>query len=40
LAVATGWSTTQTLLVLIGLVLLAIILIPGLLWRRMDRRRD
>ena len=40
LAVATGWSTTQTLLVLIGLVLLAIILIPGLFWRRMDRRRD
>ncbi len=40
LPAATGWSTNQTLLVLIGLLLLAIILIPGLLVRRMDRGKQ
>ena len=39
LAGASGWSTTQTLLVLIGLALLAIMLIPGLLSRRLERKR-
>ncbi|MGO8870975.1 MAG: substrate-binding domain-containing protein [Acidimicrobiales bacterium] len=40
LAVASGWSVNQSLLVLIGLVLLAIILIPGLLVRRTARRKS
>ena len=35
---ASGWSTTQTLLVLIGLALLALLLVPGLLSRRLERR--
>jgi phosphate transport system substrate-binding protein len=39
LAAGSGWSSTQTLLVLIGLALLAILLVPGLLSRRLDRRR-
>jgi hypothetical protein len=39
LAVAQGWSVNQSLLVLIGLVLLVIILIPGLLVRRTNRRK-
>jgi phosphate transport system substrate-binding protein len=40
LAAATGWTSTQTLLVLIGLALLLLLLIPGLLSRRLDRRRS
>ena len=40
LAAATGWSTTQTLLVLIGLVLLALLLVPGLMSRRLERKRS
>jgi len=40
LASATGWTSTQTLLVLIGLALLALLLIPGLLSRRLDRKRS
>ncbi len=39
LAAGTGWTSTQTLLVLIGLAVLALLLIPGLLSRRLDRRR-
>lgn len=39
LAAGTGWGSTQTLLVLIGLALLALLLIPGLLSRRLDRNR-
>ena len=39
LAAGTGWTSTQTLLVLIALAVLAILLIPGLLSRRLDRRR-
>ena len=40
LATATGWSTTQTLLLLIGLVLLALMLVPGLMSRRLERKRS
>ena len=40
LAAGTGWTSTQTLLVLIGLVLLALLVIPGLLPRRLERRRS
>jgi phosphate transport system substrate-binding protein len=40
LGAGTGWSTTQTLLVLIGMALLALLLVPGLLSRRLDRRRS
>jgi phosphate ABC transporter phosphate-binding protein len=40
LAAGKGWTSTQTLLLLIGLALLAILLIPGLLSRRLDRRRS
>jgi len=36
----TGWSTTQTLLILIGLALLTILLVPGLLSRRLERKRS
>jgi phosphate ABC transporter phosphate-binding protein len=39
LAAKGGWSVNQTLMVLIALVLLAVILIPGLLSRRLDRRK-
>ena len=39
LAAGTGWTSTQTLLVLVSLALLAILLIPGLLSRRLDRHR-
>ena len=39
LATGTGWGSTQTLLVLIGLALLALLLIPGLLSRRLERKR-
>jgi phosphate transport system substrate-binding protein len=38
LAAGTGWTSTQTLLVLIGLALLALLLIPGLLSRRLERK--
>jgi len=40
LAVSRGWSFTETLFVLIGLALLALILLPGLLLRRLDRSRS
>jgi hypothetical protein len=40
LAAGSGWSSTQTLLVLIALALLALLLVPGLLSRRLDRRRS
>jgi phosphate transport system substrate-binding protein len=39
LATGSGWSTTQTLLALIGIAVLALMLIPGLLSRRMERKR-
>jgi phosphate transport system substrate-binding protein len=39
LAASGGWSWNQTLMVLIGLVLLALVLIPGLFSRRLDRKR-
>ena len=39
LAAGTGWSTTQTLLVLILLALVALLLVPGLLSRRLDKDR-
>jgi phosphate transport system substrate-binding protein len=39
LPVNTGWSTNQWLLVLIGLALVALVLIPGLAVRRMDRNK-
>jgi phosphate ABC transporter phosphate-binding protein len=39
LAAASGWSTTQTLLALIGLAVLGLMLIPGLMSRRMERKR-
>ena len=39
LAASSGWSTTQTLLALIGLAILALMLIPGLMSRRIDRKR-
>jgi len=37
--VNTGWTTNQWLLVLIGLALVALVLIPGLVVRRMDRNK-
>jgi phosphate transport system substrate-binding protein len=40
LATDTGWSTTQTLLLLIGLAVLALMLVPGLLSRYLERRRS
>jgi len=40
LPAGSGWSSTQTLLVMIGLVLLALLLIPGLLSRRLERKRS
>lgn len=40
LAGASGWSTTQTLLLLIGLALLALMLIPGLLSRRLEQKQS
>ena len=40
LAASSGWSTTQTLLLLIALAVLAIMLVPGLMARRMDRKRS
>ena len=40
LRAGSGWSTTQTLLVLIGLILLALLLIPGLISRRLERKRS
>jgi phosphate transport system substrate-binding protein len=40
LAAGTGWSTTQTLLLLIGLAVLALMLVPGLLSRYLERRRS
>jgi LPXTG-motif cell wall-anchored protein len=39
LPASTGWSTNQWLLVLIGLALVALVLIPGLVVRRMDRNK-
>ena len=39
LAAASGWSTTQTLLLLICLTLVALMLIPGLMSRRLERKR-
>jgi hypothetical protein len=40
LAAGTGWSTTQTLLLLIGLAVLALMLVPGLVSRYLERRRS
>ncbi len=40
LAAGTGWSTTQTLLLLIGFAVLALMLIPGLVSRHQERRRS
>ena len=40
LAAGTGWSTTQTLLLLIGVTVLALMLVPGLLSRYLERRRS
>jgi phosphate transport system substrate-binding protein len=37
LPVNTGWSSNQSLLVLIGLALVGLVLLPGVLVRRMDR---
>jgi LPXTG-motif cell wall-anchored protein len=39
LPVSTGWTTNQWLLVLIGLALVALVLIPGVVVRRMDRHK-
>ena len=39
LPVSTGWTTNQWLLVLIGLALVALVLIPGVVVRRMDRQK-
>jgi len=39
LAVARGWSINQFLFILIGLVVVAIVLIPGLMIRRANRRK-
>jgi hypothetical protein len=39
LAVARGWSVNQFLFILIGLVVVAIVLIPGLMIRRANRRK-
>jgi len=39
LPVSTGWTTNQSLLVLIGLALVALVLIPGVVVRRMDRNK-
>jgi phosphate ABC transporter phosphate-binding protein len=39
LVVSTGWSWNQSLLILIGLALVALVLLPGLLVRRMDRSK-
>jgi hypothetical protein len=40
LSASGGWSTTQTLLVLIALCILALMLVPGLLSRHLERRRS
>jgi phosphate transport system substrate-binding protein len=40
LPASAGWSTTQTLMVLIILVVLAVILIPGVLSRRAKKRKS
>ncbi|MGA2838073.1 MAG: phosphate ABC transporter substrate-binding protein PstS [Acidimicrobiales bacterium] len=40
LGAGSGWSSTQTLLALIGLALLTLLLVPGLLTRRLERRRS
>lgn len=40
LAVGKGWSTTQTLMVLIFLVVIAVILIPGFVSRRAKRKKS
>ncbi len=40
LPVSTGWSWNQSLLVLIGLALVGLMLLPGVLVRRMDRPKQ
>ncbi len=40
LAAGSGWSTTQTLLVLICLAVLALMLLPGLVSRYLERKRS
>ncbi len=37
LATASGWGSTQTLIVIVAFMVLALILVPALLWRRLAR---
>ncbi len=40
IAASTGWSSTQTLMLIVGLLILAAVFVPALMWRNMSTPED